>query len=157
MVRNIKQTLRIFAFSVFSFFLFASAGRAQNVEEAKTQGQVSELTADSFKARVMDYEKHPKEWVFAGEKPAVVDFYATWCGPCKQVAPVLARLSEEFSDSIDFYKVDIDKSPELAALFGIRSIPTVLFVPMKGLPQKAVGAMPKSSYEEIIRKLLLVP
>ena len=116
-----------------------------------------ELTKETFRQRVMDYEAHPKEWVYAGDKPAVIDFYATWCGPCKQVAPIFQQLASEYAGKVDVYKIDIDRQPELAALFGVRSIPTVLFIPMEGLPQKAVGAMPKSSYEEAIHEVLLVP
>ena len=116
-----------------------------------------ELTKETFRQRVMDYETHPQEWVYAGDKPAIIDFYATWCGPCKQVAPIFQQLASEYAGKVDVYKIDIDRQPELAALFGVRSIPTVLFIPMEGLPQKAVGAMPKDSYEEAIHEVLLVP
>lgn len=137
--------------------LFPSFGVAQNVTTEKEKAQVIELTTESFKQRVMDYEKHPQEWVYAGKRPSIIDFYATWCGPCKQVAPIMAQLANDYAGKIDIYKVDIDKNRELAALFGIQSIPTILFIPNEGLPQKAVGAMPKSSYEEAIKKLLVTP
>ena len=102
----------------------------------------------------MDYEAHPDEWVFAGSRPAVIDFYTTWCGPCKMMAPVVESLAGKYAGKIDFYKVDIDQEPELASVFGIRSIPTFLFIPMKGNPTMQMGAMQKEDFEEIIGKMM---
>lgn len=114
-----------------------------------------ELTKETFKQKVMDYEANPKEWKFAGTKPAIIDFYATWCGPCKQTAPILEELANEYDGKIDVYKVDVDQQQELAGLFSVQSIPTLLFIPMEGAPQKVVGAMGKAQFEDVIKQVLL--
>jgi len=108
------------------------------------------LTKETFLSKVFNYEKN-KEWKFEGDKPCIVDFYADWCGPCKMVAPVLEELSEEYKGKIDFYKVDTEAENELAAVFGIRSIPSLLFVPKEGQPQMAMGALPKETLEQAFR------
>ena len=125
----------------------------KQVKEKKMK--VTELTADVFKKQVMDYEKHPNDWVFQGERPVVIDFFATWCGPCKATAPIVEELAKEYAGKIDFYKVDVDQEEELAALFGIRSIPSLLFIPKDGKPQMQVGAMNKQQFEEQIKAHLL--
>lgn len=115
------------------------------------------LTAEEFKNKVFDYT-NKKEWEFAGDKPAIIDFYADWCGPCKMVAPVLEELSNEFEGKIDIYKVDTEAEQELSAVFGIRSIPSMLFIPMNEAPKMQAGALPKNALTEIIEKeLLAVP
>jgi thioredoxin len=91
-----------------------------------------------------------------GEKPAIIDFYATWCGPCRSIAPILEELAEEYKDQIVIYKVDTDKEQELSAVFGIRSIPTLIFVPMEGNPTILQGAMSKTNFEKAINEILLV-
>lgn len=116
---------------------------------------VTEMTAEMFKAKIMDYEKNPKEWIYKGTKPAIIDFYATWCGPCKATAPILDDLAGVYADQIDVYKVDVDQQPELASFFGIRSIPSLLFIPQKGDPQMQVGAMNRPQLEEAIKTVLL--
>ena len=116
---------------------------------------VSELTTAEFKKKVMDFEKHPKEWVFEGERPAIIDFYATWCGPCKATAPILEERAGEYAGKVDIYKVDVDQQQELAAMFGIRSIPSLLFIPKDGQPQMQVGAMNKQQLEAAIKSTLL--
>jgi thioredoxin len=113
------------------------------------------LTAEEFKAKVMDYEKNPKTWVFAGDKPCIVDFYADWCKPCKMIAPIMDELAVEYAGQIDIYKVDTEDERELAAVFGISSIPYVLFVPAQGQPSAQRGALPKESYKQIIDEFLL--
>lgn len=115
-----------------------------------------ELTASEFKKRVANYETHPNEWVFLGDKPAVIDFYATWCGPCKATAPVFADLANTFAGKVDFYKIDIDRQPELASLFGVTSIPSLLFIPKDGKPTMSVGAMDKQRMRAAIQDLLKV-
>jgi thioredoxin len=114
-----------------------------------------ELTKADFLAKVANFEANPAEWKYLGNKPAIVDFYATWCGPCKAVAPILEELAAEYGEQIAIYKVDTDREQELAAAFGIRSIPSLLFIPMEGKPQMAHGAMPKSAFREAIDKVLL--
>jgi thioredoxin len=110
------------------------------------------LTKESFIEKVFDYENND-QWAFKGQKPAIIDFYADWCAPCKAVSPVLEELDREFQGQIDFYKIDTDQEQELAAMFGIQSIPTVLFIPVDDEPRIAVGAMPKEVYERAIEDL----
>ena len=93
--------------------------------------------------------------MFAGDKPAIVDFYATWCGPCRQVAPILEELAKEYDGKIVIYKIDTDKEQGLAAAFGIRSVPTILFIPQQGKPQVAQGALPKEELKKAIDEFLL--
>ncbi|HBE42516.1 MAG TPA: thioredoxin [Bacteroidales bacterium] len=111
------------------------------------------LTKETFKSKVFDYESN-KEWKFEGERPCVVDFYADWCGPCKMVAPVLEELSEDFSGKLNVYKVNTEEEQELASVFGIRSIPSILFVPLDGQPQMAMGALPKDTLIKAFRDVL---
>ena len=118
-------------------------------------GKVGYLTTAEFKKKVMDYDLHPREWVFEGDRPVIVDFYATWCRPCKMTAPIVEDLAKDYKGKIDFYKVDIDKEQELAAAFGIQSIPTFLFVPAKGNPTMQTGAMQKEDFEKIIKSILV--
>jgi len=112
------------------------------------------LTLRSFKENVFDYEAE-KEWNYRGDLPAIVDFYADWCGPCKMVAPILDRLSKKYEGKIHIYKVDTEAEQELAGMFGIQSIPTILFIPMKGQPQAAMGALPEKEFERVIGEFLL--
>ena len=114
------------------------------------------LTKETFLKKVFDYENN-KEWRFAGELPCIIDFYADWCGPCKMVAPILEELAKEYDGKINVYKVDTEVEQELAAVFGIRSIPSILFVPKEGKPQMAMGAMPKEAFVEAVNNVLLAP
>jgi thioredoxin len=113
------------------------------------------LTKDSFKQKVFNFEEN-QEWKFEGQRPAIIDFYADWCGPCKMVAPVLEELSGEYSGKVDIYKVNTEQEQELAAAFGIRSIPSILFIPMQGKPQMAMGAQPKEAFVRYINEILNV-
>ena len=110
------------------------------------------LTAQKFKDEVFDYTTNT-EWKFKGTQPAIIDFYADWCGPCKAVAPVLEELSNENTD-ITIYKVDTEVERELSSVFGIRSIPSILFIPMEGQPMMQAGALPKKALQDIINKEL---
>jgi len=110
------------------------------------------LTKETFKEKIFDYE-NKKEWEFNKELPAIIDFYADWCGPCKMVAPVLEELSNEYKDKINIYKVNTDQENELAGLFEISSIPTILFIPVNGKPQVSVGALPKNGFKKAIKDL----
>ena len=114
-----------------------------------------QLTKEDFLTKVANYETNPQEWVYLGEKPAIIDFYADWCGPCKMVSPILEELAGEYSEDIIIYKVDTEVEQELAAAFGIRSIPSILFIPMEGSPQMAQGALPKATLKEAINEVLL--
>ncbi len=117
---------------------------------------VQELTAETFKQKVMNYDIHPNEWIFEGSRPAIIDFYATWCGPCKQTAPIVEKLAEDYAGRIDVYKVDVDQQQELAAFFGVQSIPTILFIPKEGTPQRVSGAMPRSGFDEAIKQVFKI-
>jgi len=113
------------------------------------------LTTSSFRDKVFDYQKN-KDWKFEGELPCLIDFYADWCGPCKMVAPILEELAEEYQGKLNIYKVDTEAERELAAVFGIQSIPSLLFVPKEGQPQMAMGALPKSTFKKAIKDVLSV-
>ena len=113
------------------------------------------LTKAEFLTKVFDFESNPTEWKYSGDKPAIVDFYASWCGPCRTIAPILEELAKEYDGKVYIYKVDTEAEPELAAAFGIQSIPSILFIPMKGQPQMAKGALPKVTFKKAIDELLL--
>lgn len=113
------------------------------------------ITKPEFLKNVADFEKNPNEWKFLGTRPAIIDFYAPWCGPCKMLAPVLDEIAGEYDGKIDVYKVNVDEESELASVFGIRSVPTLLFVPMSGKPQMAQGALPKNTLADAINTVLL--
>ena len=112
------------------------------------------LTASDFKEKIFDYEKE-QEWSYKGALPAIIDFYADWCGPCKMVAPVLEELAKEYEGRLVIYKVDTEAEMELSAIFGIQSIPTFLFIPMEGLPMMQPGAFPKKVFMQVIEEKLL--
>ncbi len=112
------------------------------------------LTTQDFKDKIFNYETE-QDWKYAGSLPAIIDFYADWCGPCKVVAPVLEELSVEYQDKIIIYKVDTEVEQELAAVFGIQSIPTFLFIPIDGAPMMQPGAFPKKVFKEVIEEHLL--
>lgn len=112
------------------------------------------LTKDEFLKRVANFEANSDSWKFLGEKPAVVDFYAKWCGPCKALAPILEEVSNEYEGKVDIYKVDVDEEEELSAAFGIRTIPTLLFIPMGKDPRIMVGGLPKNKLKEAIDSIL---
>lgn len=114
------------------------------------------LTKQTFLEKVFNYEAN-KEWKFEGDLPAVVDFWAPWCGPCRIVGPIVDELSEEYKGKVNFYKINTDEEQDVAGAFGIRSIPSLLFVPMEGKPKMAVGALPKEAFKEAIEKELLTP
>ncbi len=132
-----------------------SSGKSVGSDAANdASGKVHSLTAADFKKLVMDYENHPQEWVFEGKRPAVVDFYATWCGPCKMMSPVVEEFAKEYKGKVDFYKIDVDKEKELASVFGIQSIPMFLFIPTKGKPTVQMGAMEKAEFGELVKSVL---
>lgn len=112
------------------------------------------LTKGGFLKRVADYENNFQEWKFLGDKPALIDFYASWCGPCKALSPVLEDLAEEFKGRIDVYKVNVDDERELASLFRIRTVPTLMFVPMKGNPHMTAGAPTKGQLRKTIEEFV---
>ena len=113
------------------------------------------LTTAEFKKLVVNYDANPSEWKYLGDKPCIVDFWATWCPPCKVIAPILDDLAKEYKGQIYIYKVDVDKEPQLASAFGIQSIPTLLFVPMTGDPRAEVGAITKETFKDRIDNFML--
>lgn len=135
----------------------AACGNGQTNHNDKNEKEMKtiELTKADFLTKVANYETSPTEWKYLGDKPALIDFYASWCGPCKMVAPILEELSKEYAGKIYIYKVNVDKEPELARDFGIQSIPTIWFVPMKGEPQVNMGALSKEQLKGYIDKVLL--
>lgn len=110
------------------------------------------LTKETFLEKVFDYQ-NKKEWEFQGSKPAIIDFYADWCAPCKMVAPILEELSKEYDGKVDIYKVNTEEEIELAQVFGIQSIPSILFCPVNDKPRMALGAMPKGSFVQAIEDI----
>ena len=113
------------------------------------------LTVETFKEKIFNYENN-KDWKFEGSRPAIIDFYADWCGPCKVVAPLLEELKEEYGDRLDIFKVNTEEQRELSSVFGIQSIPSMLFVPTEGQPQMAMGALPKETFKQAISEVLNV-
>ena len=111
------------------------------------------LTKETFLSKVFNYETS-KDWKFEGNKPCIIDFYADWCGPCKIVGPILEDLAVEYEGKLDIYKIDTEKETELASVFGIRSIPSLLFVPKEGQPQMAMGALPKETFVKAFKDVL---
>lgn len=136
-------------------------GQAKNNQEKEqikkeTKMKTIHLNKIDFLKKVANYEANPGEFKYLGDKPALIDFYADWCGPCKAIAPVLEELADEYDGEIYIYKINTEEEQELAALFGIRSIPSLLFVPMGDeQPQMAQGALPKPTLKEAIDKVLL--
>lgn len=111
------------------------------------------LTKDTFLSKVFNYETN-KEWKYEGELPCIIDFYADWCGPCKMVAPILEDLAKEYNGKLNVYKIDTEAEQELASVFGIRSIPSLLFVPKEGQPQMAMGALPRETFVKAFKDVL---
>ncbi|MDA3894124.1 MAG: thioredoxin [Salinivirgaceae bacterium] len=161
MKRNI--TLLLLAIMTISFGCANTSGKSDdNTTETVVKNEASEetgipihLTNATFKKYVFNYELN-KEWKYEGDLPCIIDFYADWCGPCKRIAPVLEELAKEYEGRIIIYKVNTEQQRELASAFAIQSIPALLFVPAKGQPQMAQGALPKESFIVAIKVVLLV-
>jgi thioredoxin 1 len=117
--------------------------------------KLEHLTKETFKQKVFDFETN-KTWKYEGTKPAIIDFYADWCGPCKMIAPILEELKDEYGDKLEIYKIDTEEEQELSAMFGVRSIPSLLFVPVDEQPQMATGALPKETFRQAIGDVLHV-
>jgi len=160
-MKKSKRMMAVLITVICGALFIAGAATQQNKkttkETTKTEKKMGtkHLTKAEFLTKVANFEANPKEWKYLGNKPCIIDFYATWCGPCKAVAPVLEELAEEYAGKIDIYKVDTEKEEGLAASFGIRSIPSLLFCPMNGQPQMAKGAMGKADFKKAINEVLL--
>lgn len=130
-------------------------GFTANAQEKKEEPKVKHLTYNEFLKKVWDFEKDPKTFTYKGKLPAVIDFYADWCGPCRRVAPIMERLAEEYDGKLLVYKINTDQERGLASAFQVKSIPMVLFVPMEGQPMMSVGAMQEQDYKKVIEEQLL--
>lgn len=169
----IKKT--VFAAIAASVIVWTSCGNASQQSKDSTTVETAQLTSNiqtndnmttttnktihltrtDFLKKVANFEQNPDKWEYLGDKPAIIDFYADWCGPCKMIAPILEELAEEYDGQIYIYKVDTEAEQQLAAEFGIRSIPSLLFVPMNEAPQMAQGALPKDAFKQAIEEVLL--
>lgn len=141
-------------FFLASAVIIALSTKAQSIS-SDSNGKVIHIGKTEFVEKIYDYEKNPDKWIYNGKKPAIVDFYADWCGPCRMLSPTLESLANKYKDKIIIYKVNTDKERELAAAFGITSLPTLLFIPMNKMPQVAQGALPKEDLEKAINDFLL--
>lgn len=148
--------MKKFLASFIVLFALLSTSCAQTkTETQKENASVIQMNKQMFLDKVFDYTTGATEWKYQGEKPAVIDFYATWCGPCRMVAPILKDLAKEYGDSIVIYKVDTDKEKELSMAMGIQSLPTIAFIPKTGQPQVIVGAADKATFRRAIDEVLL--
>jgi thioredoxin len=152
----------LFAGIMLAIVFTASAGKnKENKTEGTNQSKEIEktgtihLTKAEFLTKVSNYEVNPTEWKYLGDKPCIIDFYASWCGPCKLIAPILDELAKEYDGQIYIYKVNTEEEQDLAAAFGIRSIPSILFCPIGEAPQMAQGALPKDVIKKAITEILL--
>lgn len=136
---------------IFAFLLMMAGYTAM----AQGNSKVEHLTYKEFRNKIWDFEKSPNNYVFKGETPAIVDFYASWCGPCRKAAPIMEKLAEEYAGRLSVYKVNVEEERDLARAFNVRSIPMVLFFPKEGQPMQQVGLMPESEYRKIVEEQLL--
>jgi thioredoxin len=155
---NIFKLMSIISFFV-TLFLTACLGNSSEQTEqtvAKTSTDKAVVISEKeFKTLVMNYEENPEEWLFKGELPAIVDFYADWCAPCRIIAPILDELAKEYKGRVNIYKVNVDNSRNVAAYFGVQNIPTLLFCRMNGLPALQPGGMSKEQFVNAIENFLL--
>ena len=141
---------KILASLVLLFAVITTYAQNQPEETA-----VIQMNKQMFLDKVFDYTNGATKWNYKGEKPAVIDFYATWCGPCRMVAPILKDLAKEYGNSIVIYKVDTDREKELSGAMGIQSLPTIVFIPKSGQPQVIIGAADKATFRRAIDEVLL--
>ena len=143
-----KKTILI-AIAILAFGFAASA------QEKKEESKVKHLTYNEFLKKVWDFEKNPNTFIYKGELPAIIDFYADWCGPCRRVAPIMEKLAEEYDGKLLVYKVNTDQERGLSAAFQVKSIPMVLFIPLEGQPMMQVGALPEEGYRKVVEEQLI--
>lgn len=126
-----------------------------NAQEKQKESKVTQLTYEEFLSKVWNFENNPNTFIYKGKLPAVIDFYADWCGPCRRVAPIMEKLAEEYEGRLLVYKVNVDQEKELSSAFQVHSIPMVLFIPLEGQPSMQVGAMQEEGYRQIIEEQLI--
>ena len=153
-LRNLWMVVVVLFLASCSMSANSDKNESGKVSEQK-KGEVIVLNKADFLSKVFNYEKNPTQWMYEGDKPCIIDFYADWCGPCKRVAPVLVELAEQYKDDLIIYKINVDNEKELAMAFGIQSIPTLLFIPKTGTPQVSQGALSKEQFVEQIESFLL--
>lgn len=152
-MRLIKKTNIVLI--LFVFASMATFAKSPEVNDKKSATPI-ELSTSEFLKKVHNFVKSPNDWDYKGDKPAIIDFHATWCGPCKQLAPTLAALAAEYGDDIYVYKVDVDREPDVARAFGIQSVPSLLFIPQgDAVPQMGQGNIPKESLKKVIDEFML--
>jgi len=160
MKRIISIALILASFATYSCTSMKGNQENSTTSIVKTEGATNNITPEhltyaSFLKKVWNFEKSPQQWVYEGNEPCVIDFYADWCGPCKRVAPIMAEMAKKYNGKVRIYKVNVDKENKLASVFRIRSIPAVLFIPKKGRPMMQVGLLPHDTYVQIINEQLL--
>ena len=143
-----KKTILI-AIAILAF------GFTANAQEKKEESKVKHLTYNEFLKKIWDFEKNPNTFIYKGELPAIIDFYADWCGPCRRVAPIMEELAEEYDGKLLVYKVNTDQERGLSAAFQVKSIPMVLFIPLEGQPMMQVGALPEEGYRKVVEEQLI--
>lgn len=126
-----------------------------NAQDKKEESKVKQLTYKEFTKKVWDFKKDPSTFVYKGKLPAVIDFYADWCGPCRRVAPIMEKLATEYDGKLLVYKINVDQEKDLASAFQVKSIPMVLFIPMEGQPMMQVGAMQEAEYKKVVEEHLI--
>lgn len=130
-------------------------GSTAMAQDKKSESKVQHITYQEFLKKIWDFEKSPKEFVYKGKTAAIVDFYADWCGPCRKMAPILEKFAVEYDGKLTIYKVNVDQEKELSSAFQVRSIPTFLFIPLKGKPMMQTGAMSEADFKKIIEEQLI--
>lgn len=152
-----KISVLVFALFIMSFISCNGVGasKTENASDEIKVGVVNQMNTEMFKKLVYDYQKNPDAWVFEGNQPIIIDFYADWCRPCKMVAPIMEELATQYKGKVTFYKINIDQEKELAQTFNIQSIPSVLYIPVKGQPQISVGLSGKDGYIQQIQSILV--
>ena len=124
-------------------------------QDKKDESKVKQLTYREFLKKVWNFENNPNTFIYKGKLPAVIDFYADWCGPCRRVAPIMEKLAEEYEGQLVVYKINVDQEKELAEAFQVKSIPMVLFIPLEGKPMMQVGAMQEAEYKKVVEEQLI--
>jgi thioredoxin 1 len=154
---KINNLIIVLGLAILPYYSCQSQQSEETKKESTTYSvqTIEHLTAATFKQKIFNYEIN-KEWKFIGKKPVIIDFYAEWCGPCKRMAPTIAQIAEQYKGKIDVYKVNVDNEQELAAAFGISSIPSVLFIPLSNQPLMSTGLISKTDFDNTIKDFLKV-